>query len=78
MSTFLYQSDATGTRRGNLGEVEVLAYLDKMTSCSVMACGVASRRIIRTLLRFGYPADKIKWYRGGMQNWSNLRLTTVK
>ncbi len=25
---------------------------------------------IRNLLKFGYPAHKIKWYRGGMQNWS--------
>ena len=33
---------------------------------------------IRTRLRFGYPADKIKWYRGGMQNWSNPGLTTLK
>jgi hypothetical protein len=30
------------------------------------------------LLKFGYPAHKIKWYRGGMQNWSNLGLTTAK
>ena len=33
---------------------------------------------IRSLLSFGYPADKIKWYRGGMQNWENLGLTTAK
>ena len=33
---------------------------------------------IRSLLSFGYPAHKIKWYRGGMQNWENLGLTTVK
>jgi rhodanese-related sulfurtransferase len=31
-----------------------------------------------TLLKYGYPADKIKWYRGGMQNWTALGLTTVK
>ena len=30
------------------------------------------------LLAIGYPADKLKWYRGGMQNWENLGLTTVK
>ena len=45
--------------------------------CNGMLCG-QSLNNIRTLLRFGYPADKIKWYRGGMQNWSNLGLTTVK
>jgi rhodanese-related sulfurtransferase len=45
--------------------------------CNGMWCGQSPNNI-RTLLRFGYPADKIKWYRGGMQNWSNLGLTTVK
>ena len=45
--------------------------------CNGMWCGQSPNNI-RTLLRFGYPADKIKWYRGGMQNWSNLGFTTVK
>ena len=45
--------------------------------CNGMWCGQSPNNI-RTLLRFGYPADKIKWYRGGMQNWSNLGLTAVK
>jgi len=33
---------------------------------------------IKTLLRIGYPADKLKWYRGGMQDWVMFGLTTVK
>jgi len=45
--------------------------------CNGMWCGQSPNNI-RTLLRFGYPAEKIKWYRGGMQNWANLGLTTVK
>lgn len=32
---------------------------------------------IRKLLVMGYPAAKIKYYRGGMQNWSSLGLTLV-
>ena len=32
---------------------------------------------IRSLVKKGYPADKIKWYRGGMQSWVTLGLTTV-
>jgi rhodanese-related sulfurtransferase len=32
---------------------------------------------INTLLRLGYPADKLKWYRGGMQDWVTAGLTTV-
>jgi len=30
------------------------------------------------LLKYGYPANKIKWYRGGMQNWEILGFNTVK
>jgi hypothetical protein len=29
------------------------------------------------LLKFGYPPHKLKWYRGGMQDWEILGLTTV-
>ena len=45
--------------------------------CNGMWCGQSPNNI-KTLLKFGYPSHKIKWYRGGMQNWSNLGLTTVK
>ena len=45
--------------------------------CNGMWCGQSPNNI-RTLLKMGYPADKIKWYRGGMQNWENLGFTTVK
>ena len=45
--------------------------------CNGMWCGQSPNNI-RNLLKFGYPADKMKWYRGGMQNWENLGLTTVK
>lgn len=33
---------------------------------------------IKTLLGMGYPAEKIKWYRGGMQAWESLGFVTVK
>ena len=45
--------------------------------CNGMWCGQSPNNI-KNLLGFGYPADKIKWYRGGMQNWETLGLTTVK
>lgn len=44
--------------------------------CNGMWCGQSPANI-KTLLAFGYPADKIKWYRGGMQDWEILGLTTV-
>ena len=44
--------------------------------CNGMWCGQSPNNILN-LLKFGYPADKIKWYRGGMQDWEILGLTTV-
>lgn len=44
--------------------------------CNGMWCGQSPNNIMN-LLKFGYPADKIKWYRGGMQDWEILGLTTV-
>ncbi len=45
--------------------------------CNGMWCGQSPNNI-KNLLKFGYPAHKIKWYRGGMQDWSILGLTTAK
>ena len=44
--------------------------------CNGPWCGEASSSILN-LLKYGYPANKIKWYRGGMQSWESLGLTTV-
>jgi hypothetical protein len=30
------------------------------------------------MLREGYPAARIRYYRGGMQAWKSLGLTTVE
>ena len=45
--------------------------------CNGPWCG-QSPTAIRQLLGMGYPAHKIKWYRGGIQDWKLLGLTTVK
>ena len=45
--------------------------------CNGMWCGQSPTNI-KGLIGMGYPAHKLKWYRGGMQNWHNLGLTTVK
>lgn len=44
--------------------------------CNGPWCGQSPTNI-RQLLALGYPAHKLKWYRGGMQVWKNLGLTTV-
>ncbi len=32
---------------------------------------------LKTLVEIGYPLHKLKWYRGGMQDWVSVGLTTV-
>lgn len=45
--------------------------------CNGMWCG-QSPLAIQALLKMGYPANKLKYYRGGMQSWETLGLPTVK
>jgi len=45
--------------------------------CNGPWCGQSPTNI-KGLLKIGYPANKIKWYRGGMQDWEALGLTTAK
>ena len=34
--------------------------------------------MIYALLELGYPAEKLKWYRGGMQDWLSTGMTTTR
>lgn len=45
--------------------------------CNGAWCGQSPTNI-RSLLRIGYPPSKLKWYRGGIQAWEMLGLTTAK
>jgi rhodanese-related sulfurtransferase len=57
----------------------LLDYTDARTLvmfCNGIWCSQSPNNIMN-LLKFGYPPNKIKWYRGGMQDWEILGLTTV-
>jgi hypothetical protein len=43
-----------------------------------MWCGQSPSNIKDLVNKFKYPVDKIKWYRGGMQDWEILGLSTAK
>ncbi len=45
--------------------------------CNGPWCGQSSTTI-EDLLKIGYPAHKLLWYRDGMQGWESLGLTTLK
>jgi len=44
--------------------------------CNGTWCGQTSE-CIQALIGFGYPAEKLKYFRNGMQGWVGLGLTTV-
>ncbi len=44
--------------------------------CNGPWCGQSPTNI-KQLMAMGYPAHKLKWYRGGMQVWKSLGLTTA-
>lgn len=44
--------------------------------CNGPWCGQSPTNI-KQLLAYGYPAHKLKWYRGGMQDWKALGLNTA-
>jgi rhodanese-related sulfurtransferase len=55
----------------NFGAAKTLVFY-----CNGPWCGQSPTNI-RALLEYGYPAHKLKWYRGGMQVWEQLGFTTV-
>ena len=55
----------------NFENAKILAFY-----CNGPWCGQAPTNI-KQLLALGYPSHKLKWYRGGMQGWKMLGLSTV-
>ncbi len=66
----------------NFDVAEADGYLDFSNAktlymfCNGMWCG-QSPAGIRALLQLGYPEHKLKYYRGGMNAWHSLGLSTV-
>jgi rhodanese-related sulfurtransferase len=65
-------AEGTAARAFDYSEAKTLVMF-----CNGMWCGQSPNNIM-TLVKYGYPADKLKWYRGGMQDWEVLGLSTVK
>jgi len=45
--------------------------------CNGIWCAQSTANL-KTLVKYGYPVHKLKWYRGGMQDWVSVGLTMVK
>ena len=65
-----------GATQNDKGEWNFDNARELMLFCNGLWCG-QSPRAITALIEDGYPAEKLYWYRGGMQSWQLLGLTTV-
>ena len=45
--------------------------------CNGIWCAQSTTNL-KTLVEIGYPLPKLKWYRGGMQDWLSVGLTSVQ
>lgn len=61
----------TGEEEYDFSKAKTLAMF-----CNGYWCG-QTPAMIRKLLEVGYPAEKLKYYRGGMQAWTSLGFTVV-
>jgi len=65
-----------GAKRNADGTLDTSKVLEVAFYCNGLWCDKSSD-FIKTFLDLGYPADKIRYYRGGMQMWKILGFTTV-
>ncbi|MEA3373312.1 MAG: rhodanese-like domain-containing protein, partial [Campylobacterota bacterium] len=65
-----------GVTKGSDGTYDCSNAATLLLFCNGPWCG-QSPMAIRELLKLGYPAKKIKWYRGGMHDWKSLSMTTT-
>jgi rhodanese-related sulfurtransferase len=66
-----------GAKRNADGSLNTSNVLDIALYCNGLWCSKSSD-FIDVLLKSGYPANKILYYRGGFQMWKILGFTTVK
>lgn len=68
---------ALGGIQNSDGEWDFRSAMQLLLFCNGPWCD-QSPRAIKGLLRLGYPPEKLKYYRGGMQMWQLLGLTTIE
>lgn len=67
---------ALGAGMDDSGKLDYSTVKNLLLFCNGPWCS-QSPKAIKNLIQYGYPAEKLKYYRGGMQLWKSLGLTTV-
>jgi rhodanese-related sulfurtransferase len=65
-----------GAKKKNDGSWDFSNARELLLFCNGPWCDQSSRAI-KGLRNAGFPADRLYYYRGGMQSWLSLGLTTI-
>lgn len=65
-----------GATRDSTGKLDFTKARTLALFCNGPWCD-QSPRAIKSLITYGYPPEKLKYYRGGLQAWKSFGLTTV-
>jgi rhodanese-related sulfurtransferase len=81
MKPHIFQDDyeASLDRLGVIGKKKPFDFSKAKTIllfCNGAWCS-QSPKMVKSLLALGYPPEKIKWYRGGMEDWLGLSMSTT-
>lgn len=68
--------EALGAKKTKSGTWDFSEVKSILLYCNGAWCG-QSPTAINALIALGYPVSKMKYYRGGMQSWQLLGLTTI-
>lgn len=74
---FEYALKFLGVTRDKEGEYDFSKAKTVVLFCNGPWCS-QSPSMIFALLEIGYPAEKLKWYRGGMQDWLGAGMTSTR
>ena len=74
---FDYAMKFLGVTKDKDGEYDFTKAKTLLVFCNGPWCS-QSPSMITALLEIGYPAEKLKWYRGGMQDWLGAGMTSTR
>jgi rhodanese-related sulfurtransferase len=74
---FEYALQHLGVTKNKEGEYDFSKAKTLVLFCNGPWCS-QSPSMIFALLEIGYPAEKLKWYRGGMQDWLGAGMTSTR
>jgi len=67
--------DRNSKYRGEI--IKLINHIDKLLVFDNGILDIQARKLIYNLLETGYPQNKILYYRGGLESWKSLGLTTL-